>query len=113
MSTLVTGGSGFIGRHVIDRLLDEDVPVISYDRSPAAGSPAGVIAVHGELFDLGGLALTITRRRVRGIVHAAGTSDLRRSVGMPAAAVAANADGTLHLLEAARLARFTGRIVLL
>ena len=40
-------------------------------------------------------------------------SDPLLSIGMPAATVAANAIGTLHLLEAARLAGFGGRIVLL
>ena len=36
MSTLVTGGTGFIGRNVVDRLHEEGERVISYDRGPAA-----------------------------------------------------------------------------
>ena len=53
MSTLVTGGSGFIGRHVVDRLLESGERVVSYDRGPrATGLPAGRARVQGELFDL-------------------------------------------------------------
>jgi UDP-glucose 4-epimerase len=50
---------------------------------------------------------------VRGIVHAAGMADPLLSIGMPAATVAANAIGTLHLLEAVRLAGVGGRVILL
>lgn len=113
MSSLVTGGTGFIGRYVIDRLRDEGERVVSYDRAVALGLPVGVTAVRGELFDLGRLAATIEGHRVRGIVHAAGMSDAALSVGMPATTVTANALGTFQLLEACRLAQFAGRIVLL
>lgn len=114
MSTLVTGGTGFIGRHVIDRLQDAREGVVSYDRAPAApGLPAGTVSVQGELFDRSRLVSTIVSEDVRGIVHAAGMSDPQLSIGMPEATVAANAFGTLHLLEAGRLASFDGRIVLL
>jgi nucleoside-diphosphate-sugar epimerase len=111
--TLVTGGSGFIGRHVVERLHDGGEGVVSYDRAPATGLPAGVGRVQGELFDLRRLVATLEEHRVTQIVHAAGMADPQLSVGMPTATVAANAVGTVHLLEAARLADFAGRIVLL
>ena len=114
MSTLVTGGTGFIGRNVVERLDERGERVVSYDRGPrAAAAPAGPTRVQGELFDLPRLAATIAEHGVRRIAHAAGMSDPLLSIGMPAATVAANAIGTLHLLEAARLAGFDGRIVLL
>ena len=114
MTTLVTGGTGFIGRYVLDRLRDVEEPVVSYDRAPAGtGLPEGVNSIQGELFDLSRLAATIAEHEVDRIVHAAGMSDPLLSVGIPAATVAANATGTLHLLEAARLAGFEGRVVLL
>lgn len=114
MKTLVTGGTGFIGSHVVGRLRDADRPVVSYDRAPHANAlPQGVRSVTGELFDLGRLAATIADNEVDGIVHAAGASDPQLSIGMPAATVAANATGTADLLEASRVAGFGGRVVLL
>jgi nucleoside-diphosphate-sugar epimerase len=113
MCTLVTGGAGFIGGHVADRLHDAGGRVVSYDRGPASALPAGIERVQGELFDLRRLMATIEDRDVQRIVHSAGMSDPLLSDGMPTATVAANAVGTVHLLEAARLAGFRGRIVLL
>jgi UDP-glucose 4-epimerase len=114
MSTLVTGGTGFIGRYVIDRLQDGGECVVSYDRAPAAaGLPKRTVSVQGELFDLSRLAGTIAGHDVRRIVHAAGMSDPQLSIGMPDATVAANGIGTLNLLEAGRLTNFEGRVVLL
>jgi UDP-glucose 4-epimerase len=114
MNTLVTGGAGFIGRNVVDRLHERGEGVVSYDRRPTAtAARAGLMRVQGELFDLPRLAAAIADYDVRRVVHAAGMSDPLRSIAMPAATVTANAIGTLHLLEAARLADFGGRIVLL
>jgi UDP-glucose 4-epimerase len=114
MTTLVTGGSGFIGRQVADRLLENGERVVTYDRGPPRTSlPPDVARVRGELFDLRRLLTTIADHGVRRIVHAAGMSDPLLSIGMPTTTVAANADGTVHLLEAARLAEFDGRIILL
>jgi UDP-glucose 4-epimerase len=109
MSILVTGGTGFIGRYVVGRVQDRGEPVVTYDRARGAGRTS----VQGELFDLARLAGAITAHDVRGVVHAAGMSAPDLSLAMPAAAVTANAIGTFHLLEAARLAGFGGRIVLL
>jgi UDP-glucose 4-epimerase len=109
MSILVTGGTGFIGRYVVGRVQDRGEPVVTYDRARGAGPTS----VQGELFDLARLAGAITAHDVRGVVHAAGMSAPDLSLAMPAATVTANAIGTFHLLEAARLAGFAGRIVLL
>jgi UDP-glucose 4-epimerase len=113
MTVLVTAGTGFIGRCVVERLRDDGERVVSYDRAVAAGLPAGVTAVRGELSDVARLAATIEGQRVRGIVHAAGTAGAALSLAMPATTVSANALGTFQLLEAGRLAGFAGRVVLL
>jgi UDP-glucose 4-epimerase len=114
MTTLVTGGSGFIGRHVAERLHDGGERVVTYDRGPPRASlPLDIVRVRGELFDLRRLLATVADHGVQRIVHAAGMSDPLLSLGMPTTTVAANADGTVHLLEAARIADFGGRIILL
>ena len=67
----------------------------------------------GGLFDLPRLVHVLREHGVHRIVHTADASDPRLSIEMPVATVAANVEGVLHLLEAARLADVRGRIVLL
>ncbi len=52
MKHLVIGGNGFIGSHLVDRLLGEHMEVIVYDHSvPIAQGYPGVRAIRGELDD--------------------------------------------------------------
>jgi uncharacterized protein YbjT (DUF2867 family) len=89
-STLVTGGSGTLGRSVVDRLLagGHQVRVLSR-RSRPAGAPSRVDWVTGELVSGRGLAEAVAG--VGLIVHCAG--DPRRP--------RVDLDGTRNLLEAA------------
>jgi len=109
---LVTGGSGPVGRYVVDALVDAGQRVVAYDHAPPHRSASGTAAV-GELFDLPRLLQVIREHGVERIVHAAHVADPQLSIQMPVATVVTNVEGTLHLLEAARLAGVNGRIVLM
>lgn len=50
MTTLITGATGNVGRHVVDAVVRAGEPVRALTRSPAtAGLPAGVDVVQGDL----------------------------------------------------------------
>jgi uncharacterized protein YbjT (DUF2867 family) len=90
---LVTGGSGTLGRGVVDRLLAADHQVRVLSRRPRpAGTPTAVGWVTGELVSGRGLATAVTDVAV--IVHCA-SNPLRPRVDL---------DGTRNLVEAARAA---------
>lgn len=102
-----------MGRYVVDALVDNGERVLGYTEmllSAASEHDGGAL---GHLFDLPRLLHGIREHDVDRIVHAAEASDPELSIAMPVATVAANLEGTLHLLEAARLAGVSGRIVLL
>ena len=103
-SIMVTGGLGFVGRHLVKRLADEGERVISYNRDYAEPSDARVTCVQGELFDVPRLVRTLREHDVERIVHTAAMSHPELSLDLPITTIAANVDGTTHLLEAARLA---------
>ena len=103
-SVLVTGGSGFLGRHLVERLTAAGELVVSYNRDHVESADPSVTPVQGELYDVGRLVRVVHEHYVDRIVHTAAMSHPEVSLEMPVATFAANVDGTLHLFEAARLA---------
>lgn len=102
MSTLVTGGRGFVGRHLVDQLLRDGTKTVSYNRDFAVDSRDGLTLVQGELFDIPRLSETIRTHGVDRIIHTAGQSHPGVSIELPWTTFAANAEGTLAVYECAR-----------
>ncbi|MEU9663845.1 NAD-dependent epimerase/dehydratase family protein [Streptomyces chartreusis] len=97
----VTGGTGFIGMHVVKRLISEGNTVRVMARSLQSGraaSRAGAEAVKGDLFDRACLERGMAG--CTGIVHAAGI----RSASSARAIFAVNVQGTQNVIDAARAA---------
>ena len=96
MRTLVTGATGFIGRHVVRRLLERGEPVkCLVRRQPKNGLAAsGVEFVRGDVTQPDSLRAAV--RGVDLIYHIAGATQ----VHSPAIYARVNSDGTRHLAEA-------------
>ncbi|MFG1929073.1 NAD-dependent epimerase/dehydratase family protein [Mycobacterium sp. NPDC048908] len=103
MSTLVTGGLGFVGRHLVNQLLEDGDKVVSYNRDFAVDTRDGVTLVQGELSDIPRLTETLRRHSVDRIIHTAGQSHPGVSIDLPWTTFKANAEGTLAVYEAARV----------
>lgn len=105
---LVTGGAGFIGSHLVDRLIAEGRPVTVLDDF-STGTPANLQeaqAAGGDLRIVEGSILdeAAVARAMEGcgtVFHLA-VQCVRRSLGRPLENHHANATGTLIVLEAAR-----------
>jgi UDP-glucose 4-epimerase len=102
VSTLVTGGRGFVGRHLVDQLLREGTTTVSYNRDFAVDARNGLTLVQGELFDIPRLSETIRTHAVDRIIHTAGQSHPGVSIDLPWTTFSANAEGTLAVYECAR-----------
>jgi UDP-glucose 4-epimerase len=103
MSTMVTGGLGYVGRHLVARLAERGETVVSYNRDYAEGTEENVVYVQGELYDLPRFVDTLRRHDVGRIVHTAAMSHPDLSVDLPITTFTANVDGTVHVFEAARM----------
>jgi UDP-glucose 4-epimerase len=101
-TVLVTGGGGFTGRHIIRRLVASG-RTVSYNRNFSVSSDPGVVSEQGELFDIPRLMHVLQERRVDAIVHTAAMSHPLLSLDFPVGTFAANVEGTLGVLEAARV----------
>jgi UDP-glucose 4-epimerase len=101
MRVLVTGGAGFIGSHVVDKLRDAGHRPVIYDvRPPSEPAHAGVPTVIGDLDDLDTLHKAL--RSCDAVIHLAAAADVNEVQSDPVDSERRNAHGTLHVLEAAR-----------
>jgi UDP-glucose 4-epimerase len=101
MKVLVTGGSGFIGSHVVDKLADAGLEPRIYDLQESPHhEPGSVDTVVGDLFDAETLAAAM--EDCDAVVHLAAYADVGIVADQPVDAEECNARGTLAVLEAAR-----------
>ncbi|QEC49850.1 NAD-dependent epimerase/dehydratase family protein [Baekduia soli] len=104
---LVTGGAGFIGSHVVDRLIAAGHRPRILD-TRASPWHAGVETVIGDVRRLDDVLAA--SRGCAAICHLAAAADVNEVHERPAWATELNALGTLNVLEAARL-HGTARVV--
>jgi UDP-glucose 4-epimerase len=98
---LVTGGSGAIGRFVVEGLAQRGIRTVALSRSGAAPPGlAGVVAVSGDTRDLDGLERIVRDNRVGCILHLAAL--LLGCESDPHLGFEINTRGTVNVLEAAR-----------
>ena len=114
MRVLVTGGAGFIGSHLVEKLLaaSHDVVVLDdfndfYDpqikHANIAGFVKDVTVYHVDLRDSESVRNLFHREKVDAIAHLAARAGVRPSIQYPRLYYDTNVTGTLHLLEAARV----------
>ncbi len=105
---LVTGGAGFIGSHLVDRLLAQGRTVRAFD-SFVVGRRANLkhhngnsnlAIIEGDVADAA--AMAAASAGVERLFHLAARADIVPSIQEPEAYFRANVDGTFGVLEAAR-----------
>jgi nucleoside-diphosphate-sugar epimerase len=115
MKVCVTGGAGFIGSHLVDRLVAEGHSVTVLDDLSTgslenlATSRSRVRLVEGDVRDESAVALALEGSEA--VFHLAALAAVARSVESPAEVVDVNVTGTLRVLLQAVAAR-ARRVVL-
>lgn len=112
-SVLVTGAGGFMGSHLVERLLDDDVEVTAIVRrtssqvpQPAVENLASRVGQNGltlAAVDLAGPAATdfLSRQDARIWIHLAADAYVPASLAQPSAVIRNNVGSTVNLLDAA------------
>ena len=109
---LITGGAGFVGCNLADRLLSEGHRVTVFDDCSRPGSAANLdwlrerhgsalTAIRGDVRD--GDAVTSAVHAADVVYHLAGQTAVTTSLDDPISDFDVNAAGTVHVLEAARM----------
>jgi nucleoside-diphosphate-sugar epimerase len=105
MNLLVTGGAGFIGSTIVDRLMRQghDIKVFdNFETGSRANLPAGIEVICGDVRDA--TALINASQGMDGIIHQAAMVSVPGSVAAPGTCFDINVQGTRNVLEAARQA---------
>ena len=98
---VVTGGAGFIGSHVVDKLAEAGIEPRIFDlRHSPHHADGEVDTVIGDLFDHD--ALCAAMEDCEAVIHLAASADVGIVAEQPVDAERTNARGTLAVLEAAR-----------
>jgi UDP-glucose 4-epimerase len=111
MYAVVTGGSGFLGSHVVEELLRRGHRVGIYDLNPPRRDLEGQPGWHylaGDLSDLDSVASALTDAEV--VCHLGGVGDVYLAAKEPATAAQRNVVGTANVCEAA-LRHKVGKVV--
>ncbi len=95
MRALITGGLGFVGRHLADHLRAAGDEVVSLDRH----SDPSI-----DITDAEGTATAISDASPDAVYHLAGWADVGGSWKDPLTVLRVNGEGTLNVLEACRAA---------
>jgi nucleoside-diphosphate-sugar epimerase len=103
---LVTGGAGFIGSHLVDRLVADGHVVTVLDNlatgleSNLTGVKDKIRFVNGDIRDLETVRACVAEQEI--IYHQAALGSVPRSIADPITSNAVNVNGTLNLLTAAK-----------
>lgn len=104
MATLITGGAGYIGSHMVLRLADAGETVVVLDNLvtgfPWAVDPRAIF-VEGEAGDMELVARLVAEHEIDAIVHFAGSIVVPESVENPLKYYANNTATSRNLMEAA------------
>jgi UDP-glucose 4-epimerase len=108
MRALVTGGSGFIGSHVVDKLRERDIKVRIYDMV-YPDFRDDIEFYHASLLNLDSLRMAMSKVDV--IFHLGAIADVKDVFEEPHYAEAINVRGTINVLEAARRSVSIKRVI--
>ncbi len=115
MRTLVTGGAGFIGSHLVDRLLADGGEVVVVDNFdpfyPEARKRANLAGasrsprfrlIELDVRDAGHVERVVRETRPEAVVHLAALAGVRPSIERPGLYAEVNVTGTVNVFQAVR-----------
>jgi len=112
-SLLITGGAGFIGSHVVRRMVNNypEYKIYNLDKLTYAGNLENLKDIEakpnyefirGDIQDFDFVSKIFQEKNIDGVIHLAAESHVDRSITNPLEFVMTNVVGTVNLLNAAK-----------
>jgi GDP-4-dehydro-6-deoxy-D-mannose reductase len=109
VKALITGGKGFVGRHLAESLVSSGHEVEALD---VAGGPLDADYHECDILDFDRLVAFLRALKPDWVVHLAAWSSVGRSFMHPTKAFEINAQGTVNLLEAVRGLELNAKVLI-
>jgi len=112
MKYLITGGCGFLGSNIAERLLAEHSKVVIFDNCYRNGSErnrdwllakGGIVFIHGDIRNSSDVECAVKLHKPDVVYHLAGQVAMTTSINSPRTDFEINALGTFNLLNAVRI----------
>ncbi len=100
MKMLVTGGTGFIGTHVVEALGKAGHSSVVLGRRDVGEMPGGAVFALADIRDYESVAESVSK--VDGVIHLAAMTGSERSIRIPEAFVETNVLGAINVFDACR-----------
>ena len=104
MKFLITGGAGFIGRHLVTRLLQDNHNVTIFDNFSSSSKndishllENGVSLVTGDILDYGLLLKSMANHDF--VIHLAAQTNILQSITDPETTIDIIVEGTVNVLK--------------
>lgn len=111
---IITGGAGFIGSHVVRRFVNcyPEYQIVNLDGLTYAGNlenlkdlehASNYVFEKADIVDAEAVNAVFLKYNPEGVIHLAAESHVDRSIANPMAFIRTNIEGTVNLMNAARL----------
>ena len=106
MKVLVTGGSGFLGTHIVKELIKTNIETVVLDKIPPrtinslSPDPDSFTYIKGDVLDYEAVYSAMKSCDI--VIHTAAIANLDKARSMPIKTMEVNVIGTVNCLEAAR-----------
>ena len=105
MKVFVTGGTGFIGSHLVDRLVNDGHKVTVYDNYSTGkmeNRNMGAVQISDDIRNYAHLYRAMEKSNPDIVFHLAAEASVERSMLYPGSHVANNIEGTVNVLQCAK-----------
>lgn len=103
MTVLVTGGAGYIGSHVVRKLLEQNYKVVIIDnlsRGHEESVPGEAVFENADLLDSNAIREVLSRHTIDAVIHFAAFAYVGESVDNPEIYYKNNVGGSISLISA-------------